>query len=131
MDEGSSRSPKLLSTIVEINIAMVSPVGVAADPNHLEMKSKMRGYVYMADEKAVDKLEKGPIGCHIVLIPASVPCKPNRTRDDHFEVNADVAKGLVSACANFCPDTILLLMSRTCHPLLCNCISKKISTIFI
>merc|ERR1712007_168836 len=29
------------------------------------------------------------------------------TRDDLFKVNADIAKGLVEACAKYCPNAIL------------------------
>merc|ERR1711904_696445 len=44
---------------------------------------------------------------HLVLIPAGVPRKPGMTRDDLFKVNADIAKGLVEACAAYCPNAIL------------------------
>merc|ERR1712232_263955 len=36
-----------------------------------------------------------------------MPRKPGMTRDDLFKVNADIAKGLVEACAKFCPDAVL------------------------
>merc|ERR1712061_428309 len=42
-----------------------------------------------------------------VLIPAGMPRKPGMTRDDLFKVNADIAKGLVDACAKFCPNAVL------------------------
>jgi len=32
------------------------------------------------------------------------------TRDDLFKVNADIAKGLVEACATYCPEAILALI---------------------
>merc|ERR1712151_765927 len=49
----------------------------------------------------------GLTGCHLVLVPAGVPRKPGMTRDDLFATNADIAKGLVEACAKYCPDAVL------------------------
>merc|ERR1711953_100415 len=49
-------------------------------------------------------------GCDLVLIPAGMPRKPGMTRDDLFLKNADIAKGLVEACAKFCPQAILALI---------------------
>merc|ERR1712226_1037127 len=97
-------------SVVDLNVAMVPPAGVAADLNHLEKKSKVTGYVYNVDEKAVDKLEAALTGCHVVLIPAGMPRKPGMTRDDLFKVNADIAKGLVEACAKYCPNAILCMI---------------------
>merc|ERR1712194_452940 len=45
--------------------------------------------------------------CHLVLVPAGVPRKPGMTRDDLFGTNADIAKGIVEACAKYCPDAVL------------------------
>merc|ERR1712176_911782 len=52
-------------------------------------------------------LEDCLTGCHLVLVPAGVPRKPGMTRDDLFATNADIAKGIVEACAKFCPDAVL------------------------
>merc|ERR1719181_188616 len=49
-------------------------------------------------------------GCSLVLVPAGVPRKPGMSRDDLFKTNADIAKGIVSACAKYCPEAILLLI---------------------
>merc|ERR1719215_1564992 len=49
-------------------------------------------------------------GCDLVLVPAGMPRKPGMTRDDLFKVNADIAKGLVEACAAYCPEAILALI---------------------
>merc|ERR1712054_186819 len=43
-------------------------------------------------------------------IPAGMPRKPGQTRDDLFKINADIAKGLVEACAKHCPDAIIALI---------------------
>merc|ERR1712178_74899 len=107
---------------------MVPPAGVAADLGHLEKKSKVVGYVYNVGEKAVDKLEAALTGCHVVLIPAGMPRKPGMTRDDLFKVNADIAKGLVAACAKFCPEAILLMIVNPVNsvvPAMCELYKKK------
>jgi len=96
--------------IFDLSIAAVPPAGVAADLNHLEKKAAVKGYVMDVSDKAVDKMEECFTGCDLVLIPAGMPRKPGMTRDDLFKVNADIAKGLVEACAKFCPQAILALI---------------------
>merc|ERR1711994_956437 len=61
----------------------------------------------MGADKPVEKLEECLTGCHLVLIPAGMPRKPGMTRDDLFATNAGIAKGIVEACAKFCPDAVL------------------------
>jgi malate dehydrogenase len=58
-------------------------------------------------QKPVDNLEECLTGCNLVLIPAGMPRKPGQTRDDLFKINADIAKGIVEACAKYCPTAIL------------------------
>jgi len=60
--------------------------------------------------KPIDNLEECLTGCDLVLVPAGMPRKPGMTRDDLFKVNADIAKGLVEACAKYCPDAMLALI---------------------
>merc|ERR1719478_447319 len=60
--------------------------------------------------KAIDHLQECLTGCDLVLIPAGMPRKSGQTRDDLFKVNADIAKGLVEACAKFCPEAMLALI---------------------
>jgi len=115
-------------SVVDLNVAMVPPAGVATDLSHLEKKSNVTGYVYNVDEKAVDKLEAALTGCHVVLIPAGMPRKPGMTRDDLFKVNADIAKGLVAACAKFCPEAMLLMIVNPVNsvvPAMCELYKKK------
>merc|ERR1712060_885758 len=61
-------------------------------------------------QKAIDNLQECLTGCDLVLIPAGMPRKPGMTRDDLFKVNADIAKGLVEACAKYCPNAILCMI---------------------
>merc|ERR1719410_1685747 len=89
---------------------MVPPAGVAADLSHLERKAAVKGYVMEVGKNPVDYLQECLTDCDLVLIPAGMPRKPGMTRDDLFKVNADIAKGLVEACAKFCPQAMLALI---------------------
>merc|ERR1719162_308347 len=62
------------------------------------------------DKKAIDTLEECLTGCDLVLIPAGMPRKPGQTRDDLFKINADIAKGIVEACAKYCPNAVVALI---------------------
>lgn len=50
-----------------------------------------------------EQLGKALEGADIVIIPAGVPRKPGMTRDDLFNINAGIVKGLCSAIAKYCP----------------------------
>lgn len=47
-----------------------------------------------------------------MVIPAGVPRKPGMTRDDLFNTNASIVKGLAEACAKSCPDAMFLVISN-------------------
>jgi malate dehydrogenase len=96
--------------LFDLSIAMVPPAGVAADLNHIEKKACVKGYVMEVGQNPTDHLEECLKGCDLVLIPAGMPRKPGQSRDDLFKVNAGIAKGLVEACAKFCPKAILALI---------------------
>jgi len=96
--------------IFDLNVAMVPPAGVAADLSHLECKSKVKGYVMEVGKNPIDHLEECLTGCHLVLVPAGVPRKPGMSRDDLFKTNAGIAKGIVEACAKFCPEAVLAMI---------------------
>merc|ERR1719454_214259 len=97
-------------SIYDLDVAMVPPKGVAADLSHLEKKVDVKGYVAEVGKPAIDYLEECLTGCSLVLIPAGLPRKPGQTRDDLFKINADIAKGLVEACAKYCPNAVLALI---------------------
>jgi malate dehydrogenase len=44
-------------------------------------------------------LEEALKDAHVVVIPAGVPRKPGMTRDDLFNTNASIVKGLAEAAA--------------------------------
>merc|ERR1719195_2336363 len=58
-------------------------------------------------QKPVEHLSECLTDCDLVIVPAGMPRKPGMTRDDLFKVNADIAKGIVEACAKFCPKAVL------------------------
>merc|ERR1711933_366597 len=93
--------------IFDLNVAMVAAAGVAADLGHLERKCSVTGHTMEVGKNPIDHLEDCLTGCHLVLVPAGVPRKPGMTRDDLFATNADIAKGIVEACAKYCPDAVL------------------------
>jgi len=78
--------------------------------SHIETKCKVTGYTASVSDKPIDKMEECLKGCHLVLVPAGLPRKPGMTRDDLFGKNADIAKGIVEACAKFCPDAVVALI---------------------
>jgi malate dehydrogenase len=97
-------------SVYDLDIAMVPPAGVAADLGHLESASTVAGYVGEPNQPPADFLEAALTGCSLVLIPAGLPRKPGQTRDDLFKINAGIAKGLVEACAKYCPKAIVALI---------------------
>jgi len=96
--------------VFDLNVAMVPPAGVAADLSHIEGKVDVKGYVMEVGKTPKDYLRECLTGCNLVLIPAGMPRKPGLTRDDLFKVNADIAKGLVEACAKYCPEAVVALI---------------------
>jgi len=97
-------------SVYDLKIAMVPPEGVAADLGHLENKVAVNGYVGELNEPPMNYTKDALSGCDVVLIPAGMPRKPGMTRDDLFKVNADIAKGLVEACAKYCPNAMLCMI---------------------
>mmetsp|Transcript_840 Transcript_840/g.1725 ORF Transcript_840/g.1725 Transcript_840/m.1725 type:complete len:329 (+) Transcript_840:54-1040(+) len=96
--------------IFDLNIAMVPSAGVAADLSHIERPCKVNGYVMEVGQKPIDHLQECLTGCQLVMIPAGMPRKPGMTRADLLNVNADIAKGLVEACAKYCPKAVVALI---------------------
>lgn len=64
----------------------------------------------------------------MVLVPAGLPRKPGMTRADLLGVNAGIAKGIVEACAKFCPNAVLGLIVNPVNsvvPAMCELYKKK------
>lgn len=98
-------------SIIDLNVAMVPAEGVQADLSHIEGKCKVTSTVLTLNEdKAIDKAGAALTGCHLVLVPAGVPRKPGQDRKDLLNINCNIAKGTVEACAKYCPNAVLGLI---------------------
>lgn len=84
---------------------VVNVPGVAADLSHICTKGKVKGY-------GKDEVAEALKGCKAVVIPAGVPRKPGMTRDDLFNTNASIVKGLAEQCAQHCPDAFFAIISN-------------------
>jgi malate dehydrogenase len=114
--------------VYDLDIAMVPAEGVATDLSHLEKKTKVKSFTLSKDDKPIDKLEECLTGCNLVLVPAGLPRKPGMTRSDLLGINAGIAKGIVEACAKYCPDAILGLIVNPVNsvvPAMCELYKKK------
>eukprot|EP00051_Salpingoeca_urceolata_P026436 m.477292 g.477292 ORF g.477292 m.477292 type:complete len:375 (-) comp20801_c0_seq1:136-1260(-) len=80
--------------------------GVAADISHVDTKATTTGYV------GDDELGAALTGASVVVIPAGVPRKPGMTRDDLFNTNASIVQTLTAACAQYCPDASIAIISN-------------------
>jgi malate dehydrogenase len=96
--------------VQDVTMAAVPPAGVAADLGHLEKPAAVKGFAIDPSKPAIDQLEECFTGADLLLIPAGVPRKPGMTRDDLFNVNAGIAKGLVEAAAKYCPNAVMGLI---------------------
>eukprot|EP01042_Synura_sphagnicola_P000597 gene597-651_t len=85
---------------------VVRTPGVAADISHCPTRAKVSGFT--GNEEIAKSLD----GANVVIIPAGVPRKPGMTRDDLFNVNAGIVKGLAEQCAKACPKALFLIISN-------------------
>jgi len=83
--------------------------GVGADISHIDTPSKVQSYF---KAETGDQLLDALRGAEVVVIPAGVPRKPGMTRDDLFNINAGIVRGLIEACAEACPKAKLLIISN-------------------
>ena len=98
---------KLDPKVTELSLFdVVRTPGVAADISHCCTAAKVSGFVGMEEVGHALK------GCDVVVIPAGVPRKPGMTRDDLFNTNASIVKGLAEACAKHSPKAMFLIISN-------------------
>ncbi|KAI8810422.1 lactate/malate dehydrogenase [Cladochytrium replicatum] len=103
-----------LSLLMKLNPAvdhlslydLVNTPGVAADLSHINTPAKVQGF------KGAESLDAAVKDADVVIIPAGVPRKPGMTRDDLFNVNANIVKTLAEACARNAPKAHLLVISN-------------------
>lgn len=107
---------KLSPKVTELGLYdVVNTPGVAADISHIPTKAAVSGAVPSPlawppqGNDGIDAILKGS---DLVLIPAGVPRKPGMTRDDLFNTNASIVKGLVQSCAKSCPNAVLGIISN-------------------
>ncbi|XP_065877445.1 malate dehydrogenase, chloroplastic [Euphorbia lathyris] len=94
----------LVSDLHLYDIANVK--GVAADLSHCNTPSKVLDFTGASELASCLK------GVDVVVIPAGVPRKPGMTRDDLFNINANIVKTLVDAVADNCPDAFIHIISN-------------------
>ncbi|KAL2244221.1 malate dehydrogenase, chloroplastic-like [Sesamum indicum] len=94
----------LVSALNLYDIANVK--GVAADLSHCNTPSQV------ADFTGASELANCLKDVNVVVIPAGVPRKPGMTRDDLFNINANIVKTLVEAVADNCPDAFIHIISN-------------------
>ncbi|PNW77127.1 hypothetical protein CHLRE_10g423250v5 [Chlamydomonas reinhardtii] len=80
--------------------------GVAADVSHMSTAARVRGYL------GPDQLGAALTGAALVIIPAGVPRKPGMTRDDLFNINAGIVRGLAQGIAQHCPAAWVAIISN-------------------
>jgi malate dehydrogenase len=114
--------------VQDVTMAMVPSEGVAADLSHIETDCKLGSFGLDPSKPAIDQLGDVLTGTTLVLVPAGVPRKPGMTRDDLFKINAGIAKGLIEACAQYCPGAMLGLIINPVNsivPAMCEIYKKK------
>ncbi|KAI1393481.1 malate dehydrogenase [Hypoxylon trugodes] len=86
---------------------VVNTPGVATDLSHISSTAKVTGYL-PKDEggKAAFK------DADIIVIPAGIPRKPGMSRDDLFNINAGIVKGLIEIAAEVAPKAYILVISN-------------------
>lgn len=98
---------KMSPLVSELNLYDIANVkGVAADLSHCNTPSKVSDFT--GESELADCLKD----VNVVVIPAGVPRKPGMTRDDLFNINANIVKTLVGAVADNCPDAFIHIISN-------------------
>ncbi|KAJ1558982.1 malate DEHYDROGENASE, NAD-dependent, partial [Cladochytrium tenue] len=85
---------------------IVNTPGVAADLSHINTPAKVTGF------KGAESLPAALEGADVVVVPAGVPRKPGMTRDDLFNTNANIVKGIGEAVAKYAPKAHVLIISN-------------------
>ncbi|ORY63575.1 malate dehydrogenase [Pseudomassariella vexata] len=86
---------------------VVNTPGVATDLSHISSTAKIAGYLPKEDgAKSAFK------DADIIVIPAGIPRKPGMTRDDLFNINAGIVKGLIEVAAEVSPQAYILVISN-------------------
>ncbi|CAN1809082.1 Malate dehydrogenase 2, mitochondrial [Linum perenne] len=95
-------------SVPDRKVAILGAAGGIGQPLSLLMKLNPLVSGYVGDEQLGKALE----GSDLVIIPAGVPRKPGMTRDDLFNINAGIVKGLCEAIAKYCPHALVNMISN-------------------
>ncbi|KAL6454800.1 MDH1 Malate dehydrogenase [Candida maltosa Xu316] len=90
---------------------VVNVPGVGADLGHINSDSKTQSYL-PKDREDKTALAAALKDSDLVIIPAGVPRKPGMTRDDLFNINASIIKGLAEGIAENSPKAFVLVISN-------------------
>lgn len=86
---------------------VVNTPGVAADLSHISSPAKVTGYLPKDDGAKLAFKD-----ADLIVIPAGIPRKPGMTRDDLFNINAGIVKGLIETIAEVAPKAYILIISN-------------------
>lgn len=86
---------------------VVNTSSVVADLSHISTRAKISGYL-----PANDGAKTAFKDADIIVIPAGIPRKPGMTRDDLFNINAGIIKGLIETIAEVALKAFLLVISN-------------------
>jgi malate dehydrogenase len=99
---------KLSPLVTELALYdVVNTPGVAKDLSHISTPAKVTGYL-PPDDGAKQAFKDA----NIIVIPAGVPRKPGMSRDDLFNINAGIVKGLIEVAAEVAPEAFILVISN-------------------
>ncbi|ODV78166.1 malate dehydrogenase [Suhomyces tanzawaensis NRRL Y-17324] len=90
---------------------VVNVPGVGADLSHINSDSATASFLPSSREDKT-ALAESLKGTDLVIIPAGVPRKPGMTRDDLFNINAGIIKGLAEGIAEHAPKAFVLVISN-------------------
>jgi malate dehydrogenase len=95
--------------VTHLNLYDVAPMtpGVAADIGHINTGGACEGFA-----KEQEEMDKALKDADLVIVPAGVPRQPGMTRDDLFNINGGIVKGIAEACSRNCPNAFLLIISN-------------------
>ncbi|KAL2611860.1 hypothetical protein R1flu_023552 [Riccia fluitans] len=98
---------KMSPLVSHLNLYDIANVkGIVADLSHCNTPAQVSGFT------GPDELAASLKDVDLVVIPAGVPRKPGMTRDDLFNINANIVKTLVEAVAANAPNAMINIISN-------------------
>ena len=103
---------KMHPLVKRLHLFDVAPTkGVAVDVSHINTSAEVHTF------QGPDNLSKALEGSDIVVCVAGVTLKPGQTRDDLFDINARIIKGLMETAADSCPNAFIAVVSNPVNSL--------------